>query len=98
MSGELLSHALHGRVMPLFRELGAPPAARLRRKADQKCSLADGRCVGATSNCYPCEKLPDCYNAPSSDPAISKAASIVVSAWRMGFYVIVVTEEGEFTL
>jgi hypothetical protein len=32
------------------------------------------------------------------DPAASRAATVVALAWRMGYHVVVVTEDGEFTL
>lgn len=99
VDGTLLSHALHGHKMPLLRALKAQPTAMMRRMAEHTCSLKTGRqCINASKDCHPCEKLPECYNAPMKDEGARYAATVVALAWRKGYHVIVATEEGEFSL
>jgi len=99
IGGDVLSHALHGHTLPLIRALKAGPQAQMTKMRAFACTLKEGnRCVGATEHCRPSLKLPDCYNAPLEEPAARHAASVVALAWRKGYHVVVVTEEGEFTL
>ena len=89
LSGETLSHALHGYTLPLVRELGNPPETRAKRIPDEvgKCRLATGQCNMVTIHCRPGKNLPVCYEAPGSQ---SRLASFVAQAWMEGRYVIVV--------
>lgn len=99
IGGDLFSHALHGRTMPLIKQLGAGPKAAMLRMAGHGCTLRDGKkCIVATAFCQPGDKVPECYIAPLDDPAASRAATVVALAWRKGYHVIVVTEEGEFKI
>ena len=99
IGGDVFSHALHGHTLPLIRLLKAEPKAQMTRMQAHACTMkAANQCVGATEHCRPSPKLPECYNAPLEDPAAKYAASVVALAWRKGYHVIVVTEEGEFTL
>ena len=98
ISGEVLSHALHGHTMPLIRALKAGPKAQMIKMQDQDCLLKSGQCLGASGDCHPCSKVPDCYAAPLEDLEARHAASVVALAWRKGYHVVVVTEEGEFSL
>ena len=99
VSGEMFSHALHGYTMPLIRALRSEPQAQMIRMKGHACSLTEGRqCVGASDACRPCAKVPECYAAPLTDREASRAASVVALAWSKGYHVVVVTEEGEFSL
>ena len=95
VSGDAVSHALHGWATPLMREIGVAPKVRAHR-IDHKagfCKLSLS-CVGAGALCIPGPKMPDCYEAPGFDLAASLVASTVALAWRDGFYVVVVEGDG----
>jgi len=98
IDGATFSHALHGHTMPLIRALKAGPKAQMTKMRDQECALKEGKCLGATDDCRPCGKMPECYAAPLEDTETSRAASVVALAWRKGYHVVVVTEGGEFAL
>lgn len=65
VSGEAYSHALHGWLVPLAREMGNPPAARVRRlpREYRWCALSSprGLCISAGSNCRICGNMPECF-------------------------------------
>ena len=97
VSGEALSHATHGWATPLIRELGPPPSAVLRRHLTP-CSLSTGnQCVGATANCRPGARMPDCYEPPKLPLSVSSLVSTVLLELRGGRYVIAVSGS-EFVL
>ena len=96
VSGEALSHALHGHVVPLVRELGPHPHRLSRRVADQRCALWKG-CVIAGDDCQPGKTLPECYSAPDLSLEAALAARAVALAWKEERYVIVV-QGPEFSL
>lgn len=99
VGGDVFSHALHGHTMPLIRLLKAGPKAQMTKMHDQACALKQqGQCIGANDNCRPCAKMPECYTAPLDDWDAQRAATVVALAWRKGYHVVVVTEEGEFAL
>lgn len=96
ISGDTLSHALHGLILPLQNELGTPPDVLGRRmppesawclqKIDKTCAFANKTCrVG-----HP--KFQDCYEAPGFGDNYEgkRVASQVARAWRDGHYVVVV--------
>lgn len=87
VSGEALSHALHGWAAPLMREIGNPPETRSKRIPTDiaGCALREG-CLGATEACRPGPELPGCYEPEGADPV----AAEVAFAWRDGRYVVVV--------
>ena len=89
VSGEVLSHALHGWATPLMRAIGVEPWVHARRVtvAEGRCSLFQG-CLGATPACRPGPHLPDCYDAPL-DGLAGEVAAYVSLAWREGRYVLV---------
>jgi hypothetical protein len=93
VSGEALSHALHGWAVPLMREIGVDPQVRGPRIPEERgrCRLHDG-CLGVTPQCRPGVAVPDCYEAPGDLPI----ATDVVLAWKEGRYVVVVGK-GEFS-
>lgn len=99
VSGESFSHALHGRVEVLVRELGRPPSVNLHmnqhlypcQNLNKSCSLAD------EAVCRPCVAVPACY-APGNLPAeVAPVAGLVITAWAEGRYVVVVGN-GEFSV
>jgi hypothetical protein len=109
ISAESLSHALHGRFLPLLRALGREPQASGRRVIPEEglCSL-QGACVGWDSDmCRPggskiskgkrVHGPPDCYSPPLSEGASSEISEVfmrVAQAWRVGRYVVVVRGSG----
>jgi len=101
VTGEALSHALHGYPKQLLEMLGRPPKGRTLRLAvgDRMCLEAqEGICELAGSHCVPGSgKLPDCYVAPCEDRQVRVLATAVGRAWDEGRYVFVV-EGPEFTI
>jgi hypothetical protein len=97
VSGEVLSHALHGWATPLMRTIGVEPIVLGRRVSaeDGLCKLYKV-CLGAQKGCRPGPRLPDCYDAPVSALA-SEAAAYVSLAWKEGRYVLV-TDSPEFVI
>jgi len=95
VSGEAMSHALHGWATPLMREIGPAPKHRARR-VREPCALLKG-CAGGGSYCTPGADVPDCYEPPEMPPGASRAVARMVLAWREGRYVVVV-EGPEFSL
>ena len=98
VSGENMSQALHGRVMPLVRTLGRSPDGLLKKlKEDMTCSLIK-TCILANGDvCFPCKKMPHCYAPPGFDGVDGLAAATVIRAWVDGRYVVIV-EGPEFSL
>lgn len=100
VTGEVLSHALHGKPTPLLEMLGRPPKGRPLRLAveDRMCLEAQQQiCELATPHCLPGSgKLPECYVAPAEDRRLRQLATAVGRAWDEGRYVFVV-EGPEFT-
>jgi len=98
VSGENLSHALHGYIAPLLKEIGPEPRL-LAKQVGQKqgrCALYK-TCVAAEPSCLPAGPPPDCYEAPMEDYGASFAATTVVLCWKTGGWVVVVGE-GEFSI
>lgn len=95
VSGQALSHALHGWATPLVRELGISARHRARRISEEggRCALHQ-ECLSASPECHPkSRKVPDCYEAPNVTPGGSLAASRVVLAWRENRVVVVIAGE-----
>lgn len=95
VSGEAFSHATHGYLTPLMREIGDPPFHQFRRMADgeKTCKLKQAKqCGMAGDECVPCKTTPTCYRPPVQGdwPALAAA----VEAWKLGYYVVVVEGEG----
>lgn len=100
ISGEVMSHALHGWALPLMRVLGSPPNGLMRVIPEpfRRCRSFDACVIYRKDVCHPCPKMPDCYTPPgltSVDQEV--AAATVALAWKEGRYVIVVEGE-EFVL
>jgi hypothetical protein len=93
VSGEVMSHALHGRATPLMRVIGTEPRGCLKLIPDpyRLCAMGKKGCVIYRKEvCHPCPKIPDCYIPPGLDSEQQLAASAVVLAWKENRYVIVV--------
>lgn len=94
VTGEALSHALHGRPKPLREMLGAPPARRTLRIALQErvcLERQQGICDMAAPHCMPgSSRMPECYVPPTQDRALRRCAVAVAQAWDEGRYVFLV--------
>jgi hypothetical protein len=98
VSGEDMSQALHGRVMPLVRTLGRSPRGLLKKiEGDMTCALIKTCLLADRAACYPCSKLPHCYAPPDVSEQAGLAAATVLRAWADGRYVVIV-EGPEFSL
>ena len=98
VSGEAMSHALHGFVTPLMREIGPHPHRLARRVPAEyrECAIHAG-CALSTSECHPGPTLPGCYVPPLLTPEVRQIAAVVAAAWQEGRYVVIV-EGPEFSL
>jgi hypothetical protein len=99
ISGESFSHALHGYLAPLLREIGPEPKALLRLVPEpmQEC-LQAGACIMYQENaCRLNPKVPGCHVPAGFSPSAASLAAIVLLAWAEGRYVVVV-EGPEFSL
>jgi len=100
VSGDALSHALHGYLKPLLGEIGPEPKslARMVPKAQRVCESHKGCLMYDVKNCQPGPKVPDCFE-PSGlqTDAARVAAGIVAVAWAEDRYVLVVVGP-EFSL
>lgn len=101
VTGEALSHALHGYVKPLREMLGPPPRVRaLRIALEERLCLEhqQGICADAGPDCYPgSSRMPGCYVPPTEDRGLAAVAAAVAAAWDEGRYVFVV-EGDEFVV
>ena len=100
VTGEDLSHALHGRATPLMRAIGRPPERLIKMIPEgfQLCQLADTCIMYDRKACFPGPKTPLCFEAPGMDTETAQmAATVVVQAWKDGRYVLV-AEGDEFSL
>lgn len=97
VSGEALSHSVHGWATPIIRELGPNPHAVMRRHPTP-CVLSTGdQCVGSSPACRPGRGMPDCYEPPDADGDLSWAVSTALLDLRAGRFVVVVAGS-EFVL
>jgi len=95
--GETMSHALHGNHLPLLRVLGRPPHAQLKQiKADMTCRLIKTCITADRAICFPCQKMPHCYEPPGYNFEEGRVVETVLRAWVDGRYVVVV-EGPEFS-
>ena len=88
VTGEAMSHALHGWSVPLVREIGPKPGSRKVRGGTQ-CGLY-AKCITADSKCHASGPPPDCYEAPLEDPVARRAATAVALKWAEGAWVVIV--------
>jgi len=109
VSAESLSHALHGRFLPLLQALGRDPRASARRvlPAEGECNLKASCLTWDAALCQPGGSKgkgrrlkhgpPACYEPPLSEGTpqeVVEALQRVVFAWREGRHVIVVRGDG----
>ena len=88
VSGEALSHALHGFATPLVRELGPEPKVIAKRIA-QPCALSTGdQCAGARAVCRPGPKMPECYEAPGLSLEATACAAALALALKENRHII----------
>jgi len=100
VSGESLSHALRGWATPLARELPAHPHLTMKKiKPKAMCrshkggAKRGGDCLMANDKCYPNKDTPECYEAPIEDFQKRMLVSEIVSAWKIGMYVVTIQGE-----
>jgi hypothetical protein len=98
VSGEAMSHALHGHVTPLMREIGPDPSALLRRAARIYPECAERKqCIAKSDRCVPSPKLPECFMPEGCTPELAEIIVRVLLSWKEGRYVVVVVGD-EFSL
>lgn len=93
VSGESFSHAMHGRIRPLLRELGPEPRFVCKKIPfiEGHCALAQAKaCPAQSKQCVPNEETPECYDPPNLDPETAHFVREVVMAWKENRYVVVV--------
>jgi len=92
VSGESFSHATHGFVTPLMREIGPDPSALVRLLPKPKNCASINKCIMADKEkCVPGPSMPDCYIIPGDyDSVTAFAALMVLRAWKEGRYVVIV--------
>jgi len=91
VSGEDMSQALHGRVLPLAGTLGREPKARLKKlEGDWTCTQIKDCLLADRSVCFPNRKMPHCYSPPEYSEAVGRAVATVLQAWADDRYVVVV--------
>lgn len=75
-------HAVYGWLNPLRKELGNPPDALLRKLQTYTCKLANpDDCRIATRWCYPCAKVPICYEFPHLNSEIANILTYLVRCY-----------------
>ena len=109
ISAEALSHALHGRFLPLLQSLGRDPRASGRRvEPDEGVCSQIKTCLTADKGlCRPgggrgngrrlTHGPPECYEPPLSEDTPGQIAEVftrVALAWREGRYTVVVRGDG----
>ncbi len=94
VSAEAVSHATHGYILPLMKELGPEPKYLVKRldASTGWCSSYGPTCPGSSPSCRPGPTVPACWRSNIGD-----LAGDVVQAWRDGLYVVVVDGD-EFSL
>ena len=99
VTGEAMSHALHGWMRPLVEALGIEPRYQLLRIPDPHnvCSLAGSCMMHDSKRCHPRhKKLPECW-LPEGVPEARRAMAVVTQAWVEDRYVVIV-EGAEFVI
>lgn len=93
VSAEAYSHALHGWLTPLMRELSDGPLRQMQRLSCEKvCTLKqNGMCGMASPDCEPGPATPDCYHPPVEGDWTSLAHAVLAA--RDGYHVVVVKGE-----
>lgn len=91
VTGEVMSHALHGYFLPLRRSIGLDPRHILRKlPSDMICGLINSCILARPEICRPHKKMPHCYVPPGMTGLRAEATATVIRAWVDGRYVVVV--------
>lgn len=105
VSAESMSHALHGMLLPLLKELGRDPRASAKRVSDVEgmCGNLKACPIANESMCRPGGRKkrehgpPGCYEPPletGTPPDLRDLFYQVSQAWRGGRHTVVVVGEG----
>ena len=100
VSGDAMSHALHGNPQALLAAAGRPPQHQGKQLplAERRCEVRTGCLLHRDSHCFVASgKLPECFIAAIPGDHEQMLAAYVALAWDEGRYVVVV-EGGEFVL
>ncbi len=92
VTGEAMSHALHGRMKPLMEQIGPEPKYQLIRieHPHDVCQVARDCIMYDERRCRPrSKKLPECWS-PISEESARRAMAVVTLAWAENRYVVVV--------
>jgi hypothetical protein len=95
VSGEVWSHALHGHLAPLMRQIGRPPDALFRFIPQSFLKCAESKTCGThdLKICLPGPKTPNCWIPFGVDAGVAPAIIEIVLAWRDGRHVVIVAGE-----
>ena len=96
VAGSVMADAFHGHATPLMRIIGREPRYRalMIPEGDGLCSLVK-QCAMSSDHCrVGRKKLPECFEAPLTDPQASHMAALVALAWKEDRYVVVVDGDG----
>lgn len=89
VSGEDLSHALHGWATPLARTLGERPSAVAKRLRQPCARVAVGDCPIAGPKCVTGPATPECFEPPTKLPKEAMPAAYEIAmALRDGYHVV----------
>lgn len=105
VTAEAYSHALHGYLLPLLRELGRDPKSSAKKVSSDEgdCALKGSCAIWEEGFCRPGgrnkkgEGPPGCYVPPLSKETSQDSLrlfSAVAQAWREGVYTLVVQGSG----
>ena len=92
---ETMDHALHGFTRPFIQQLGLAPAGCLRKipVENRECAHLKECPFYDRVGCLPtAKKLPNCYQPAGVGDETRQLGAEVVSLWREGVFIVVVTE------
>lgn len=91
VSRKAMEEALYGHLQPLMKELGSPPNGRMLKLPGHawRCSM-EQECHLAGPECYPCKKMPICYDAAGVSGVEKDTRSMVARYWAEGRFVFTV--------
>ena len=93
VSGEALSHAKHGWIMPFIREVGPSPKEVISKLQGEGWPCAyktDNSCGFPQPICRPDKKSPVCYE-PGLPVEARVVGAFVIRSWTEGAYVCILT-------
>ena len=99
VSGDVMSHALHGRHQPLADTLRTEPEYMLLSIPSEfrECAMRSECLLYDARICQPHKDIPECWQCGGVAPPDRSAAAVVVHAWAEDRYVVIV-EGDEFSL